>query len=172
MARREIDAFWDRKTRNDLNENFKELYDKDDNIQQQVNDLVLESGGDSNLEVVQARGGYRVLNDRLDAVDSQLAQVTRNKAEVKDVEELNDRIDEIITTPAEGVSEQEIIDARNGKESLGANVREIRERTNTNLVNVVKNGDFKEEHLDDYRVLFGRMQLSKYVEGIPEYHSV
>lgn len=172
MARREIDAFWDRKTRNDLNENFKELYDKDDNIQQQVNDLVLESGGDSNLEVVQARGGHRVLNDRLNSIDSQLAQVTRNKAEVKDVEELNDRIDEIITTPAEGVSEQEIIDARNGKESLGANVREIRERTNTNLVNVIKNGDFKEGHLNDYGVLYGKMQLSEYVEGIPEYHSV
>lgn len=74
MARREIDAFWDRKTRNNLNENFKELYDKDDNIQQQVNDLVLESGGDSNLEVVQARGGHRVLNDRLNSIDSQLAQ--------------------------------------------------------------------------------------------------
>ena len=28
MARREIDAFWDRKTRNDLNENFKELYNE------------------------------------------------------------------------------------------------------------------------------------------------
>ena len=28
MARREIDAFWDRKTRNNLNENFKELYNE------------------------------------------------------------------------------------------------------------------------------------------------
>ena len=92
MARREIDAFWDRKMRNNLNENFKELYDKDDNIQQQVNDLVLESGGDSNLEVVQARGGYRVLNDRLDAVDSQLAQ----KANQSRAEELEERLNDVI----------------------------------------------------------------------------
>ena len=35
------------------------------NLQTQINSLVLESGGDSDLEVVQARGGYDVLNDRL-----------------------------------------------------------------------------------------------------------
>lgn len=35
------------------------------NLQTQINSLVLESGGDSDLEVVQARGIYDVLNDRL-----------------------------------------------------------------------------------------------------------
>ena len=35
-------------------------------VKTQINNLVLESGGDSNLEVVQARGGRHTLNDRLD----------------------------------------------------------------------------------------------------------
>lgn len=61
---------------NKLNHNFEYLSESHRRLQTQINDLVLESGGDSNLEVVQARGGYRVLNDRLDAVDSQLAQTT------------------------------------------------------------------------------------------------
>ena len=39
-----------------------------DSLQNQINNLVLESGGDSSLEVVQARGGYTVLNDRLDDI--------------------------------------------------------------------------------------------------------
>ena len=38
-----------------------------DGLQNQINNLVLESG-DSNLEIVQARGGYAVLNDRLDDI--------------------------------------------------------------------------------------------------------
>ncbi len=36
---------------------------------------------------------------------------------------LDTRVDEIITTPAEGISEQEIIDARGGEVSLGARLR-------------------------------------------------
>ena len=40
-----------------------------ENLQTQINTLVLESGGDSNLEVVQARGDYRTLNDRIDNVE-------------------------------------------------------------------------------------------------------
>lgn len=40
------------------------------NMQQQINNLVLESGGDSNLEVVQSRGHFNVLNDRFNIIDS------------------------------------------------------------------------------------------------------
>lgn len=161
MARREIDAFWDRKTRNDLNENFKELYDKDDNIQQQVNDLVLESGGDSNLEVVQARGGHRVLNDRLNSIDSQLAQTEKqlnDKAEktyVKyEVDKIRSEIGDIITTPADEISAQEIIDARDGEESLGIRIRNVEGKSETGLKNLVINGDFKGGSLDGFHVNF------------------
>jgi hypothetical protein len=45
---------------------------------------------------------------------------------------INDaRIDEIITTPAEGVSAQEIIDARQGKASVGANLTAVKEQINS-----------------------------------------
>lgn len=40
-----------------------------DNLQTQINNLVLESGGDSNLEVIQARGDFQTLNDRIKNVE-------------------------------------------------------------------------------------------------------
>ena len=43
-------------------------------IQQQVNNLVIESSGDSNPEVVQARGGYKVINDRFKATESAISE--------------------------------------------------------------------------------------------------
>ena len=50
-----------------VNAEIGNLKSEIDNIQQQVNDLVLGAVGDgNNAEVVQARGGYEVLNDRLD----------------------------------------------------------------------------------------------------------
>lgn len=168
MARREIDAFWDRKTRNDLNENFRELYDKDDNLQKQINDLVIESNGDSNAEVVQARGGHRVLADRLNEMEGRISRSatreelyreTNAKADKsyvnQEVQKVNDRISEIITDPADGISEQEIIDAREGKRSLGENIRDVREKTEVNIVNKVKNGDFSTDGLFDFFVTFG-----------------
>ena len=42
-------------------------------VKTQINNLVLESGGDSNLEVVQARGGRHTLNDRLDIEEKNVA---------------------------------------------------------------------------------------------------
>ena len=42
-----------------------------------------------------------------------------------EVERLEERVDTIITTPVEGVSAQEIIDARSGKVSLGQKITEI-----------------------------------------------
>lgn len=43
-------------------------------IQQQVNNLVIESSGDSNPEVVQARGDYEVINDRFKATESAISE--------------------------------------------------------------------------------------------------
>src|SRR5690625_7062075 len=59
----------DREARNNENENWNRL----EKLSKEVDDLVLESGGDSNLEVVQARGGEPVLNDRLNKLDAELA---------------------------------------------------------------------------------------------------
>lgn len=54
------------------------------------------------------------------------------------INELDDRVDTIITTPAEGVSAQEIIDARGGEATLGENITEIKSR-------VLKNTRITEE---------------------------
>ena len=58
---------------NKLNHNFDYLSESHRRIQTQINDLVLDAG-ESNQEVVQARGGHLVLNDRLNSIDSKLAQ--------------------------------------------------------------------------------------------------
>ena len=42
-----------------------QLEENKNELQEQINNLVLESGGDSNLEVVQARDGFSTLNDRI-----------------------------------------------------------------------------------------------------------
>ena len=70
MARREIHNKLDRKNRNNHNDNYEELY----RIKKTVNDLVLDSG-ESNAEVVQARGGEDVLNDRLEGIESAINEV-------------------------------------------------------------------------------------------------
>ena len=77
MARREIHNELDRKNRNNHNDNYEELY----RIKKTVNDLVLESG-ESNAEVVQARGGEDVLNDRLEGIESAINEL----ANTSDVE--------------------------------------------------------------------------------------
>lgn len=46
-------------------------------LQNQINNLVLESGGDSNLEIVQARGEYVLLNDRLNAMNSETDKIKK-----------------------------------------------------------------------------------------------
>lgn len=50
----------------ELDERVDVIEDQTDNLQTQINDLVLGAVGDgNNAEVVQARGGYNLLNDRL-----------------------------------------------------------------------------------------------------------
>lgn len=56
--------------------------------------------------------------------------VTSNKAkQIKDTNDLNNRIDRIITNSAENISVQEIIDARGDKTSLGARLTSMDETT-------------------------------------------
>lgn len=81
MSKKEIGVPLDRKNLNNHNSNYTELYKNIDKVKGSVDDLVLESGGDSNLEVVQARGGESTLNDRLDKTTQQLA----DKADKTDV---------------------------------------------------------------------------------------
>lgn len=63
-------SIWNRAERNKVNDNWDKLEGSIIRIDDTVSDLVLESGGDSNLEVVQARGGKSVLNERLNEIES------------------------------------------------------------------------------------------------------
>lgn len=169
-------SIWNRDERNKINDNWDKLERNVKRIEKTTSDLILESGGSSNLEVVQARGGKPVLNDRLNNVDTQLAKtesLTRDLQTSKvgrsqfesELNGIRDSIDDIIVTPAEGISEQEIIDARMGKGSLGTNIREISNNQETSLSNKIYNGNFIENSLDGYSFFFGTGQLSRNVPG-------
>ncbi len=78
-------------------------------------------------------------------LNAQLAQNTqeliKTKADVSgvghDLATTNERIDTIVSTPAGTISEQEIIDARQGEASLNANLTKI--KTNLNTIQSAKN---------------------------------
>ena len=76
----------DREARNKENINW----DRIERLSKVLNDLVLNSGGDSNLEVVQARGGESTLNDRINRVEDKTNSfknvvVSRNEPEDADI---------------------------------------------------------------------------------------
>ncbi len=77
MARKEIHNALDIQNKNNHNNNFEELY----RLKEIINDLVLDSGK-SDAEVVQARGGKKVLADRLDGMEDAINEV----ANMSDVE--------------------------------------------------------------------------------------
>src|SRR5699024_788369 len=70
MARKDIHNALDMRNKNNHNDNFEELYQ----LKEVNSDLVLESG-ESNAEVVQARGGKKVLADRLDGIEDAINEV-------------------------------------------------------------------------------------------------
>src|SRR5690625_2521315 len=98
MAQKDIRVPLDRTNRNNHNDNYTQLFEGVQQVKKTIDDLVLESGGDSNMEVVQARGGENTLNSRLDKFDdkdnelsSQLAdKASKNEVKKKaDQSELN-----------------------------------------------------------------------------------
>jgi len=110
----------DRNARNKENDNWEKIEGSIKRIDDTVSDLILESGGDSNLEVVQARGGKPVLNDRLNDLDSQLAETTndleRNKADKSSVNNLQQQVDNLVVDSGE--SNAEVVQARGGHKTL------------------------------------------------------
>jgi hypothetical protein len=71
----------DRVFRNDLNNNFTEIATDIEAQKIRVDNLVV-GAGNSNSEIVDARGGKAVLKDRLDAVDTSLADMTTQLTDV------------------------------------------------------------------------------------------
>lgn len=101
MNRYIIGSLWDRANRNGANKNFEYLFEgskridalnsrADDilseakktnnmnkDVQKQVDDLILHAG-ESDAEVIQARGGLPLLKDRLNKVDEKLEELSIN----------------------------------------------------------------------------------------------
>jgi len=62
-----------------------------------------------------------------ESTKTQLNEIQREVGDLdKRVADLDSRVDTIITTPAQSVSAQEIIDARQGETSLGANITKVK----------------------------------------------
>ena len=114
MARREIGTIWDRKTRNDINENFKELYNeyidaglvaeearqkaeealsRANSVQEQLNQVVID--GDSSVEAAQARvdadgNTYNTLKERLDDKETEFSsQLTQTNEKLNEFQTYN-----------------------------------------------------------------------------------
>ena len=98
----------------------------------------------ANMEVKIARGTHPNLRSRLEEVDNKQQQTTAQLAQT------DSRISEIITTPVDGtITQQEIIDARQGHTSLGDNFQTVKDnvtsidkRTVIPMINHIKNGNF------------------------------
>lgn len=161
MKLNRTDAFWDRKTRNDINENWEIL----EELITAVDNLIIGSGGNTNAEVIRARGAYPTLGSRLDASDEKIKDNTNNINTINSmktnktyvdslINDLSEQIANIITEPAEGISEQEIIDARQGETSLGANLTKIKGMIETILGNKVTNGNFA-DNLNGFDIMDG-----------------
>ena len=139
-----------------------------DRVEEDIKDIIVTPAeGVSEQEIIQARKGRGTLGTRLDEIDSNIDSLgttiiaNYNTLDTKintTKDNLDTRIDNIIATPTT-VSEQEIIDARQGKASLGANLTAIKDdlaqhkldyatleeyikQATSPLVNLVKNGDF------------------------------
>lgn len=156
---------------NDYLDDFVGRFDKD--LQKTVEETLRAWQKDGTLKIIIDEALQSQLDDFRKEFNNDLDNKAGKTYVDNIVENINDRIADITTTPAEGISEQEIIDAREGKTSLGKNVRDIRKRTNTTIKNRLKNGDFEPgAPLDDYGWFWGTAQRDEYIEGLEEIGSV
>ena len=86
-----------------------------------LSNVVVQTIGSSETDVMSQK-----------AVTDELAKKTDSGGSIYTLQEIEERISQIITTPAESVSAQEIIDARMGKISLGDKIRELNDGIFTN----------------------------------------
>src|SRR5690625_7789048 len=69
IVQKDIREPLDRTNRNNHNDNYTQLFEGVRQTKKTLDDLVRETDGDNNAEVVQARGGETTLNRRLDKHD-------------------------------------------------------------------------------------------------------
>ena len=100
------------------------------------------NAGNSNAEIVDARGGQTKLKDRLDNFDEQLEQIDIEKAKEIDLLTLSNRVDELVIHSGEGAEKDaELVDGRtggNGKTygSIGKAIREQYKDVNSKVSNL------------------------------------
>ena len=70
-----------------------QIKEKTNNLQGQINNLVIDGTGDSNPEVVQARGEYDILNDRLNSHEDSI-EATKSSLNIckEEISKLNEKI--------------------------------------------------------------------------------
>ncbi|TYS60468.1 hypothetical protein FZC76_21590, partial [Sutcliffiella horikoshii] len=115
-------------------------------VSEEFNRIIAEEG-EINPEVVQARGEFVNLNERLNSQSVQLAE----KAQQTEVDNLNVRMEDVIqSADLDPNKDQEVVDARDGQATLGSNIRNVKDelsiikRANVYYKNLVDNGDFTE----------------------------
>lgn len=80
---------------------------------------------DSKSELFNQAQNYE---ENFDKIDAHAGEINAQLAETEN------RINNIIVTPAEGITEQEILDARQGKGSLGDNITEVKSNVSDNAM--------------------------------------
>jgi len=106
--------------------------------------LVLANGNEIDIPVGDLLTDLDAINIRYDNGDSTLVAVNVKTA----IDELDERIDNIIVGSIEGASAQEIIDARQGEVTLGANITKVKSQLAEKLtqgIGAVTNADLSQE---------------------------
>ena len=127
---------------------------KTDETQRQVNELARQADEETRKENEAGRQSTFAANEATRETNEtarKAAEIARETAHVERTTTFNSwvdhatgldaRIDNIITTPAEGVSAQEIIDARDGEVSLGAKIRSVNAQIGLNVKTYGAKGD-------------------------------
>lgn len=77
-----------------------------------------------------------------------------------EIKQLNDRFDKVITTPANSVSEQEIIDARMDEDTLGENISKIKDKTLPFFKEMTRDAYFNYTPAENIRVVNGTREIT------------
>lgn len=102
-----------------------------DDVKNQFDQVVAEAGS-NNPEVVQARGGEVNLNERFNKVTSQLADKANQLQVENQLNQMEIRVADVVqSADLDPNKDQEVVDARNGKATLGIQIRELVDKVET-----------------------------------------
>ena len=119
----------------DLEQRVNEKHDKIDQNQREIHQRI-----NNNQNQLNKLEGSKV--SRSELLDGLNRKASYGYVD-RELREVAERIADIIVTPGEGITEQEIIDAREGENTLGDNIRKIHEKTKPFFNNLMRNPYFK-----------------------------